>query len=129
MNIISRIKKRKEAKYELKEDESLYCKGRMCVPDDETLKKNILKEAHNNVYAIHPGSTKMFHDLKPYYWWPGMKKDIADYVTRCLTCQQVKAEHQVPSGLLQPINIPKWKWDWITMDLLMVYLSPRRNMM
>ncbi len=67
---------------------------------------------------MHPGSTKMYHDLKPFYWWTGMKKDIVDYVSKCLTCQQVKAEHQVPSGLLNPIPIPQWKWDNITMDFV-----------
>ncbi len=54
----------------------------MCVPDDGKLKTSILKEAHNSVYAMHPGSNKMYRDLKPHYWWLGMKKDIVDYVTR-----------------------------------------------
>ncbi len=69
----------------------LYYKGRVSVPDDGELKTSILKEAHTSAYAMHPGSTKMSHDLKSHYWWPGMKKDIAEYVTRCLTCQQVNA--------------------------------------
>ena len=67
---------------------------------------------------MHPGSNKMYRDLKHFYWWPGMKKDIVDYVSKCLTCQQVKEEHQVPSGLLNPIPIPQWKWDNITMDFV-----------
>ena len=67
---------------------------------------------------MHPGSTKMYRDLKQFYWWSGMKKDIVDYVSKCLTCQQVKAEHQVPSGLLNPVPIPQWKWDTITMDFV-----------
>ncbi len=90
----------------------------MCIPDNGKLKTSILKEAYHSVYAMHLGSTKMYHDLKPHYWWPGMEKDIAEYVTRCLTYQQVKAEHKVPSGLLQPISIPEWKWDWVTMDFV-----------
>ncbi|KAL5862016.1 hypothetical protein ACOSQ4_003312 [Xanthoceras sorbifolium] len=78
----------------------------------------ILTEAHSSSYAMHPGSTKMYRDLKIQYWWSGMKKDVIEFVNKCLTCQQVKAEHQVPSGLLQPIAIPEWKWDRITMDFV-----------
>lgn len=115
---MSKISEGKATDYEVKADGCLYYKGRLCVPDDGELKASILKEAHTSVYAMHPGSTKMYHDLKLQYWWPGMKKDIADYVTKCLTCQQVKAEHQVPSGLLQPIRIPEWKWDRVTMDFV-----------
>ena len=75
----------------------------------------LMYERHNTVFTMHPGSNKMYLDLKQYYWWRGMKKDIADYVSKCLICQQVKAKHQVPSGLLNPIPIPQWKWDNITM--------------
>ncbi|KAA3483799.1 integrase [Gossypium australe] len=60
----------------------------------------------------------MYNDLKKLYWWSGMKRDIFEFVTKCLICQQVKAEHQVPSGLLQPVMVPKWKWDRITMDFV-----------
>lgn len=60
----------------------------------------------------------MYRDLKEFYWWPGIKRDITEMVAKCLTCQQVKAEHQVPSGLLQPITIPEWKWDHVTMDFV-----------
>jgi len=60
----------------------------------------------------------MYNDLKRQFWWHGMKRDISDFVSRCLICQQVKAEHQVPSGLLQPIMIPEWKWDRVTMDFV-----------
>ena len=62
--------------------------------------------------------TKMYHDLKERYWLPGIKRDVVGHVERCLTCQQVKAEHQRPAGLLQPLKIPKWKWDQITMDFM-----------
>jgi len=60
----------------------------------------------------------MYRDLKTHYWWPGMKRDITEYVTRCLTCQRVKVEHQKPGGLLQPLPIPVWKWEHITMDFV-----------
>ncbi|KAA3473896.1 integrase [Gossypium australe] len=78
----------------------------------------ILYEAHNGCLSVHPGSTKMYNDLKQLYWWSGIKRDISKFVSRCLVCQQVKAEHQVPSGLLQPGMIPEWKWHRVTMDFV-----------
>ncbi|GKA70659.1 putative reverse transcriptase domain-containing protein [Tanacetum coccineum] len=62
--------------------------------------------AHASRYSVHPGADKMYYDLKDMYWWPGMKKDIAIYVSKCLTCSKVKAEHQRPSGLLLQPEIP-----------------------
>ncbi|KAD4586427.1 hypothetical protein E3N88_24028 [Mikania micrantha] len=62
-------------------------------------------------YSIHMGADKMYQDLKEYSWWPGMKKDIATYVGKCLTCSKVKTEHQKPSGLLQQPEMPQWKWE------------------
>ena len=67
---------------------------------------------------VHPGSNKMYNDLKKMYWWPGMKRDIFEFVSKCLICQQVKAEHQLPSRLLQPVTILEWKWERITMDFV-----------
>ncbi|GJZ15637.1 putative reverse transcriptase domain-containing protein [Tanacetum coccineum] len=77
-------------------------------------------EAQNEAskYSIHPGSDKMYHDMKMLYWWPNMKADIATYVSKCLTCAKVKAEHQKPSGLLVQPDAPEWKWDKITMDFV-----------
>ncbi|KAA3483956.1 DNA/RNA polymerases superfamily protein [Gossypium australe] len=70
----------------------------------------------------------MYNDLKQLYWWPGMKRDILEFVPRCLVCQQVKAKHQVPSGLLQPMMIQKWKWDRVTMDFVSgLPLSPKKK--
>ncbi|KAI5335151.1 hypothetical protein L3X38_025284 [Prunus dulcis] len=62
------------------------------VRNDEALKRKILEEAHSSAFAMHPGSTKMYHTLREHYWWPFMKKEIAEYVRKCLICQQVKAE-------------------------------------
>ena len=67
---------------------------------------------------MHLVSIKMYKDLKTSYWWSEMKRDISEFVTKCMVCQKVKAEHQVPSGLLYPIKIPDWKWDKITMDFV-----------
>ncbi|XP_027169389.1 uncharacterized protein LOC113769107 [Coffea eugenioides] len=60
----------------------------------------------------------MYHDVKELYWWDGLKKDVAKFVRKCLICQQVKAEHQKSSGLLQPLEIPEWKWEHIAMDFV-----------
>ncbi len=83
---MGRIQEGKETDYELKGDRCLYYKGRICLLGDEELKKNILKEAHSSFHAMHPGSTKICQNLKTHYWWPGLKKEIDDFVTRCLTC-------------------------------------------
>ncbi|KAA3455259.1 DNA/RNA polymerases superfamily protein [Gossypium australe] len=92
--------------------------NRICVPDVSKLKELILREAHDSPFVLYPGGAKMYHNLRESYWWPGLKSDIIEYVAKCLTCQRKKAEHQVPTGLLQPINILEWKWDCITMDFV-----------
>ena len=73
----------------------------------DNLREEILEEAHFATYIVHPGTTKMYHSIRDLYWWDGLKKDIADFVAKCLTCQQVKAEYQKPSGKLQPLPIPE----------------------
>ncbi|GJX38142.1 putative reverse transcriptase domain-containing protein [Tanacetum coccineum] len=83
-----------------------------------TEKTVIMHESHKSKYSIHPGSDKMYQDMKKLYWWPNMKANIATYVSKCLTCARVKAEHQRPSGLLVQPEIPQWKWDNITMDFV-----------
>ncbi|GJW46085.1 putative reverse transcriptase domain-containing protein [Tanacetum coccineum] len=103
---------------ERKEDESLYFMDRIWVPLVGGVRTIIMDEAHKTRYSVHPGADKMYHDLRDMYWWPGMKRDIATYVSKCLTCLKVKAEHQRPSGLLQQPEIPEWKWDNITMDFI-----------
>ena len=104
--------------FSVKEAGNLYFQNRLCVPDDKELKKKLLFEAHNTVFTMHPGGNKMYQDLKQHYWWKGMKRDVTQYVSKCLTCQQVKVEHQVPTGLLNPLPIPQWKWDNISMDFV-----------
>jgi len=92
--------------------------GRLCVPNVAGLRHRIMEEAHHSRYSIHPGSTKMYHDIKEIYWWQGMKKDVAEFVAQCPNCQQVKVEHQKPAGLVQEIAIPLWKWEAINMDFI-----------
>ena len=85
-------------------------------------------ESHNTVFTMHPGGNKMYQDLKYYYWLWGMKKEIVEYVSKCLNCQQVKAKHQVTSDLLNPIPIPQWKWDNINMDFVSSFpLTQKKN--
>ena len=93
----------------------------------EELCKEVMKQAHKSSYTMHPGTIKMYQDLKTIYWWQGMKKDILDYVTRCLTCQQVKAEHQQLVGLHQNIFIPKWKWESLMMNFIVGLLKTRKG--
>nr|GFA86302.1 putative reverse transcriptase domain-containing protein [Tanacetum cinerariifolium] len=92
--------------------------GRSWLPRYGDPKTVIMHESHKSKYFIHPGSDKMYHDMKKLYWWPNMKADIATYVIKCLTHARVKAEHQRPSGLLVHPEIPQWKWDNITMDFI-----------
>ena len=80
---------------------------RIYVPRDEELRQLILDEAHRAKYTVHLGATKMYRDLREVYWWPGMKRGIARYVAHCDTCQRIKAEHQRPDGLMQPLEIPE----------------------
>ncbi|KAJ0535516.1 putative nucleotidyltransferase, Ribonuclease H [Helianthus annuus] len=103
---------------ELKDNGLYYFMDRLWVPSQDNLRTLLMDEAHKSRYSIHPGSDKMYKDLRIQYWWPGMKKDIALYVSKCLTCLKVKAEHQRPSGLLEQPEILVWKWENITMDLI-----------
>ena len=107
-----------ETKFSVKELGSMYFQNGLCVPDDKELKKKLLFKAYNTVYTMHPGGNKMYQDLKQHYWWKGMKTDVTEYVSKCLTCQQVQAEHQVRTGLLNPLPILQWKWDNISMDFV-----------
>jgi hypothetical protein len=107
---------------------TLWLGKQICVPNQKPIKESILREAHNSAYSIHPGSTKMYKDLKTRYWWYDMKRDIAEYVSLCDTCQRVKAEHQRSAGLLQPLKIPEWKWEEIGMDFIVGLPKPRLDM-
>ncbi|GJS46593.1 putative reverse transcriptase domain-containing protein [Tanacetum coccineum] len=99
-------------------DGTLCLNGRSWLPCYGDLRTVIMHESHKSKYSVHPGSDKMYQDMKKLYWWPNMKADIATYVRKCLTCARVKAEHQRPSGLLVQPEIPQWKWDNITMDFV-----------
>ncbi|CAA7039969.1 unnamed protein product [Microthlaspi erraticum] len=104
--------------YQLAEDGTLLVHGRISVPEGDGLRDEILRIAHQSVLSIHPGSTKMYKDVRRYYHWPGMKRAVAKWISHCQACQQVKAEHLVPAGLLQSLPVPEWKWDSVAMDLI-----------
>ncbi|GJX80028.1 putative reverse transcriptase domain-containing protein [Tanacetum coccineum] len=105
-------------KLEPRVDETLCLNNRSWIPCLGDLRALIMHESHKSKYSIHPGSDKMYQDLKKLYWWPNMKAEIATYVSKCLTCAKVKIEYQKPSGLLVQPEIPQWKWENITMDFV-----------
>ncbi|KAA3480523.1 DNA/RNA polymerases superfamily protein [Gossypium australe] len=95
-----------DSEYQIGSDDCLMFRDKIFVPKNSELIQKILHEAHRGCLSVHPVSTKMYNDLKKSYWRSGMKRDISKFVSKCLICQQVKAEHQVPSSLLQPVMIP-----------------------
>ncbi|KAI3829670.1 hypothetical protein L1987_03798 [Smallanthus sonchifolius] len=103
---------------ESKSNGLLYYLNRIWIPNRDDLRTFLMNEAHKTHYSIHPGADKMYQDLRQQYWWPGMKKDIAHYVAKCLTCSKVKAEHQRPFRLLKQPEIPVWKWENLAMDFI-----------
>nr|GEV35174.1 putative reverse transcriptase domain-containing protein [Tanacetum cinerariifolium] len=105
-------------KLELSTDGTLCLNNRSWLPCYGDLRIMIIHESHKSKYSINPGLEKMYRDIKKLYWWPNMKANIATYVSKCLTCAKVKAEHQRPSGLLVKPKIPEWKWENITMDFV-----------
>ncbi|GJU56487.1 putative reverse transcriptase domain-containing protein [Tanacetum coccineum] len=104
--------------FKIRTNKIRYHDKRIWLPLYGGLRDLIMHESHKSKYSIHPGSTKMYQDLKRLYWWTNMKADIATFIDKCLTCAKVKAEHMKPSGLLQQPEIPKWKWEKVTMDFV-----------
>ena len=109
-------------------DGSLRYKGRVVVPQLTDLREEILREFLCSRFTVHPGGTKMYRDLRRQYYCNGMKRHVGDFVGRCLTCQQVKAEHQKPVRLLQPLKVAEWKWEHVTIDFVIdLPQTPRRH--
>ena len=105
----------------------VFFKNRLVVPKKQHLRQMILKEAHESPLTIHPGSTKMYQDLRQRFWWTRMKREIAQYIANCDVCRRVKAEHQRPAGTLQPLAIPEWKWDKVSMDFITGFPRTKRG--
>jgi hypothetical protein len=116
-HIKQKMKEQETKHFRVDDKGILWFNDRLVVPKDKELRNQIMAEAHSSRLSIHPGSSKMYQDLKPYYWWTKMKKEIVAYVARCDNCCRVKAIHMKP-GLLQPLSIPGWKWEEIIMDFI-----------
>lgn len=121
------VEEGKSPEFKIGSDGIVRCHERVCVPDNAELRRIILDEAHKSKLSIHPGMTKMYQDLKHMFWWPGMKRQVAEYVASCLTCQKAKVEHQKPAGLLQPLSVPQWKWESISMDFVVALPKTQRK--
>ena len=111
------LEKRYEG-YKLEEDGLLTLKGIIYILNIAYLRRIVMDEIHQAPYSGHPGYQKTITTARKQYFWPGMKKDMAEYISRCMKCQQVKVEHQHPAGLLQPLPVPEWKWEVISMDFI-----------
>ncbi|WVZ70191.1 hypothetical protein U9M48_018877 [Paspalum notatum var. saurae] len=109
------ISDQQRACFTLDEQGFLWFKNRLVVPKDMELRKKIFDEAHTSLFTMHPGSNKMYQDLKQKFWWTCMKREIAKYVSECDICQRVKADHLKPAGMLQPLAVLAWKWEDIHM--------------
>jgi hypothetical protein len=96
----------------------LWFEDRLVVPKNPELRKKILDESHLSKFSMHPGSNKMYYDLRSLYWWTRMKREIAKYVSECDTCQRIKASHLKVAGTLQPLPIPSRKWEELSMDFI-----------
>ena len=114
--IKKKIQEGKAPEFSVDEKGVVWFGKHLSVPNKAELKDLILQEAHDTPYSIHPGGTKMYQYHRERFWWHGMKREIASYVAKCDVCQRVKAEHQRPAGLLQPLQVPEWKWDKVGID-------------
>ena len=117
-HIKERVENGKAECFSIDDKDVLWFKDRLVVPKVPELRQSILEEAHATRLSIHPGSNKMYHDLKQRFWWTKMKIEIARYIAKCDTCQKVKAIHLRSAGELQPLPIPSWKWEDISMDFI-----------
>ena len=111
------LEKRYE-EYKLEEDGLITYKGRIYIPNVAALRRVVMDEIHQASYFSHPGYQKTIATARKQYFWLGMKRDMAEYISRCMKCQQVKVEHQHPAGLLQSFRVPEWKWEVISMDFI-----------
>jgi hypothetical protein len=128
--VIKEMLEQKVDKYKCFRQDSkgvLWFEGRLVVPKNPELMKKLLDEAHLSKFSMHPGSNKMYHDLRSLYWWTRMKREIAKYVFECDTCQRIKASHLKVAGTLQPLPIPSWKWEDLSMDFIVGLLNTSRH--
>jgi hypothetical protein len=115
--------------YSLETDKLLRYRGRMYIPKNGDIRSIIIKEAHKALYCAHMGVKKMYADMRKLFFWVGMKRNVVHFIAKCLECQQVKADHHHPTGLLQPHDVPMSKWEVISMDFVVGFplTSHRHN--
>jgi len=111
------MKEQETKHFRVDENGILWIKDQLIVPKNHELRNQILSKAHSSKLSIHPGSSKMYQDLKPLFWWTKMKKEITAFIARCDNCCRVKAVH-MKAGLLQPLPIPGWKWEEVSMNFI-----------
>lgn len=104
--------------YALQDGGILKLKGQVYIPNSSEQRKSVLQEMHNVPYAGHPGYQKTVKTVRKEYFWPGMKKYVAEHIAKCMECQRVKVEHRHPAGFLQPLSIPEWKWEVVTIKFI-----------
>jgi hypothetical protein len=128
---VKEILQKEDVQYKMKEYEKedglLMNKNRIYVPTFGEISNLVLKEMHNVPYARHPGYQKTIAAVRNQFFWPGMKKDVVDYISRCMECQRVKVEHRHPTCLLQPLPIPKKKWEVVTIEFITKFLRTTRQ--
>src|SRR4051812_10726458 len=96
----------------------IFFENHLVVSENQNLSQLILKEAHDTPLSIHPGSTKMYRDLRQRFWWTWMKREITQLIAECDIFRRVKEEHQTPADTLKPFPIAEWKWDKVSMDFI-----------
>ncbi|KAL4032488.1 hypothetical protein IC575_005566 [Cucumis melo] len=104
--------------FSISSNDGLTFDKRLCMPENSAVKTELLSEAHSSPFTMHPGSMKMYQDLRRVHWWRNMKRKVVDFVSRCLVCQQVKAPRQKPVGLLQPLSVPGSKRESVSMGFI-----------
>ncbi|KAF8073297.1 hypothetical protein N665_1121s0001 [Sinapis alba] len=124
---LQKVARNERTEYQVAQDGTSLVHGRISVPNVRELKEEIMGQSHKSKFSVHPGLNNMYKDMKRCYHWVRMKTDVAEWVAKCPTCQLVTAEHQVPSGLLQNLPIPEWKWDHITMDFVSGFPTTRNR--
>ncbi|XP_074320943.1 uncharacterized protein LOC141657564 [Silene latifolia] len=105
----SRVESGTVSRFSIHTNGSVRFDGRWCVLSDADLKRLNMTEAHCTPYSVHPGGDKLYKDLKKTFWWPNMKKDVAEFVAKYLTYQRVKGEERRPQGKIQSLEVPEWK--------------------
>ena len=100
--------------------DGVWCRGsQIVVPDADELRQKCLSVHHDTPFAGHVDRDCTVHLVLQTYWWPGLERDVRQYVSTCDHCQRNKASNEKPAGLLQPLPVPEFRWQWVTVDFIM----------